>query len=180
MIQYNDKVFAACCFRHLGFLAILLCAICSCSGQGDDSENPTPSGIEINFVLVDSGDSTYEHETCQGGYELGCCRELFVEMVSDKAQLDLIFEEQLTSQPSPETIDFVEHLALVSYLQECSGSDYELKVSAVFLEGTTLTLYEEIVVPPRSEDVSMRPYNVITIPTGDYTTLVGELVQEME
>ncbi len=129
---------------------------------------PAMGCAPVSFDTIASGSVGVEDEACTSGDSDACCTELHVEMAGSQGELDEVLEANLGPVPLDREVAFPDEVALVSFTAWCPYYNYKLRVTSISRKGTKLNVQEFLDVPISLEASSGRPYNIVTIPAGDY------------
>ena len=148
--------------------------------EGDlhHSQTPSPNAQALPFATVVSGQSVVNDESWDCMLTDSCCGELLVELITTQQQLQDRFLTLLPQQPIPMSIDFNTYSSLLSYTLWCPSGDKSLSVNLVLLDYThTLQIEETLEYGPTPPELAVRPYNLVTIPSGAYERVEASLTE---
>lgn len=165
------------------------------TGGGDTSELPD-SGVDTGEVDTAGGDSG---ETLIAFTELAtgdcwsgcadlldtlaascpdpwvCCDEVTIRLAFSQSELDDVFADELPAEPVPVLGSDV---ALLSFSTRCPQSGLALAVSDIRGVDSALYVAEDLHYPPTAYDTVSRPYNVVTIPPGDWESALATVTRD--
>lgn len=145
----------------------------------DDDTTPAP-GDPVAFTEEASGESGLYESDC---YDEECCTELNVEIFSSQEDFDARYASVLPAPDHaiPTSIDFSSQVAILSYTTWCPYQGLRLATNGVWVRKGALTV--EVTLWRPYEDylaVEGRPYNVVSIPSGAYSSASGSLTEDYE
>lgn len=142
-------------------------------GDDDTTDNLPPcddplDDVEVKHAEAEEGEGTPDD-----------CDELNVELYDTQedfeARFESLFPHTAANYGVPTGIDFNANMLILSHITYCPAGGYELVVDWVCLDGGVLDVYETLWHPEGYLGVTGKPYNLTTVPAGDYTAVVGHL-----
>lgn len=157
-----------------------------CPLPTEASVSPTPVGpsltpnpaLIVPFTSVISGETWVESDACVSMDAQTCCADLHAELITSRAELEARYQEVLRYEAPPQTINFENDVAILSYNTWCAGGLNRLDVQDIVLTSSGLNVAELLLHDCLGSGMETRTFNVVTIPANSYPELIGHLAEE--